>query len=172
MSLTFPTLLTSRLVLRGPREDDFESHARFMASPRAAMVGGPQDRWQSWRGFLGILGHWALRGYGFWTITLKDDCTPIGKTGFIFQDGWLEPELGWQLYDGYESRGYATEAARAAREAGPRLFGLDNVISYIDPANERSRRLAIRLGARLEGDGTLLGKPAQIWRHPALAEAA
>ena len=52
------TLTTDRLILRTPVEEDFEPVARFMASPRAAFVGGPvNDRWQAWRGFLSSIGH-------------------------------------------------------------------------------------------------------------------
>lgn len=167
----FPMLATERLTLRAPIEADFEAHAAFMSSDRAALVGGPQDRWQSWRGFLAGFGHWALRGYGFWTIALADTDAPIGKVGFVCHDGWDEPELGWQVYGGFEGQGYAFEAAKAAQIAGPRLFNLSQVISYIAPSNDRSRKLALRLGATYERDAVLLGTPCHLYRHPAPQEA-
>lgn len=170
ITVEFPQVVTDRLVLRAPRESDVEAHIAFMASERASLVGGPQDRFQAYRGFAASLGHWILRGYGMWVMALKSDDQPIGRCGFIYHDGWDEPEIGWHVYDGFEGQGYAFEAAKAALGVGAAKFGLDGVVSYIDPANTRSAALAERLGARVERDGELLGKPCQVYRHRKLAK--
>jgi RimJ/RimL family protein N-acetyltransferase len=53
--------------------------------------------------------------------------------------------MGWALYDGYEGQGYATEAAKAARDwAQGRLASL---VSYTHASNTRSVAVAERLGA-------------------------
>lgn len=166
-----PEVVTDRLVLRAPRESDIEAHIAFMASERSAMVGGPQERFHAYRGFASSLGHWMLRGYGMWVMALKSDDQPIGRCGFIFYDGWDEPEIGWHVYDGFEGQGYVVEAAKAALGVGAAKFGLDGVVSYIDPKNTRSAALAERLGARVEREGELLGTPCHIWRHRKQAEA-
>ncbi|TNF19452.1 MAG: N-acetyltransferase [Rhodobacteraceae bacterium] len=171
LSVDIPVIETDRLRLREPRDSDLEAHIAFMAGERSAMVGGPQDRFLAQRGFVSSLGHWLLRGYGMWVMALKSDDTPIGRMGFIFYEGWDEPEIGWHVYDGFEGKGYVFEAARAALQTGAVTFGLDGVVSYIDPANSRSAALAERLGAAVERDGTLLGKPCQVWRHRKQAEA-
>jgi len=36
-----------------------------------------------------------------------------GACGFIFREGWDEPELGWNVHDGYEGQSIAFEAASA-----------------------------------------------------------
>ena len=105
---------TERLRLREPREDDFSAMLAFNASPRAAFIGGGADRQQIWRGLLANIGHWALRGCGFWSVDTKDGAF-VGRVGVIFHDGWPEPELAWHLFDGFEGQGFATEAALAAR---------------------------------------------------------
>ncbi|GGH37085.1 Protein N-acetyltransferase, RimJ/RimL family [Cribrihabitans marinus] len=161
-----PVIATDRLVLRGPLESDFAAHAAFYTSPRSHLVGGPADRFQAWRIFLSGLGHWALRGYGMWMVTERDGGQPVGRVGFINGLDWDEPELGWHLYDGYEGKGYAYEAACAARDHGARHFGIAAPISYIVPENARSLALAERLGASFERDGTVVGTPCQVWRHP------
>ncbi|MDK3020271.1 GNAT family N-acetyltransferase [Pseudodonghicola flavimaris] len=166
MSLPIPVIETDRLVLRGPVESDFDAHAALMASERSRFIGGPQDRAIAWRGFSGSIGHWVLRGYGMWVIADKADDTPLGRVGFINADGWDEPELGWHLYESAEGQGVAHEAALAARAYGAAQFGLDGVISYIDPANLRSQALAARLGAEIERDGEVMGHACQVWRHP------
>ena len=107
-----------------------------------------------------------LRGFGFWTLEERASGRAIGRAGFYFPPQWSEPELGWQVFDGFEGKGLVYEAAMAARAAGPRLFGLNGVISYIVRDNSRSRRLAERMGATVERETELLGKPCLIYRHP------
>jgi len=171
-SLPIPVIETDRLILRAPREDDFDALAEFMTTDRSRFVGGPLDKPTAWRGFCGSLGHWALRGYGMWMVADQADDTPLGRVGFINHLGWDEPELGWHLFADAEGKGLAAEAARAARAYGARHFDLDGVISYIDPANARSVKLAERLGARFEREGAVLDHPCHVSRHPTLAEAA
>ncbi len=158
-------LTTDRLTLRTPVEADFEAVAAFMPSARMQFLGGPvSDAGQQWRGFAATAGHWALKGYGYFTV-LHDD-RPVGRVGLINPPLWDEPELGWHLFDGCEGQGYATEAARAVRAWGFHERGLGPVISYIDPANTPSQQVARRLGAKVERQGEVMGTPCEVWRHP------
>lgn len=165
--MQIPTITTPRLTLRGPRESDVEAIAAFGASDRAKWVGGPYTRQQSWGALLATLGHWALRGYGMWMVEHRETGVPAGRVGVIFNDGWDEPELGWHIYDGFEGKGLAFEAALAARQHAAENFGLDRLISYVAPANTRSVALAERLGATYERDGAVAGHPCRVYRHPA-----
>ncbi len=172
-SVEIPTVETDRLILREARESDLEALANFMMSERSYFVGGPLDRSNSWRLISGSLGHWLLRGYGMWYIHHKADDRVIGACGFIFREGWDEPELSWNVHDGYEGKGIAFEAASAARAYGAKHFDLDGVISYLDPSNTRSINLAKRLGAKYERDGGMPGTPmVQIYRHPTTGDTA
>lgn len=165
MTLTAaPRIETDRLILRAPREADFAAMLAFNDSPRAAFVGGGAPRQQIWRGLLANIGLWALRGYGLYSVESKAGDF-IGRVGVLFHDGWHEPELGWHLYDGYEGRGYALEAARAAQADYHARISPAPLISYIDPANQRSQALAGRLGAIPERDTLFFDKPVAIWRH-------
>lgn len=172
VTLHIPTIDAGEIVLRAISEVDLGPLATFYAGERSKFVGGPLSRADCWRLIAGNLGHWALRGYGMWVIADRACGDPMGICGFIFREGWDEPELGWQVWDGYEGRGIAFRAAKAARIHGATHFGLDSVISYIDPENTRSQALAERLGARFEREGTLLGTPCQVWRHPKSKEVA
>lgn len=166
MPLPIPTLTTERLVLRPPREDDFPAMLAFNDSPRSAFVGGSRDRFWVWRGLMGNIGHWALRGYGLFSVETRAGDF-IGRIGMIYNDGWDEPELGWHVYDGFEGHGYAYEAAHAARADYHARISRNPTISYIDPANVKSQALARRLGAVPERDTVFLGTPVTLWRHPA-----
>ena len=70
-----------------------------------------------------ILGHWALRGYGHWAIEEKAGGRFVGYSGLWNPEGWPEPEVMWGLMADAHGRGYATEAARRAREFAYRKLG-------------------------------------------------
>ena len=168
MTLPFaiPTVATDRLTLRPPREADFDAMLAFGQSPRSAFVGGPFGRWESWRSLLAGIGHWSLRGFGFWSVDLTETGQMVGRVGLGMHDGWPEPELGWHIYDGFEGKGYAFEAAIAARDHAFRVNGLGPLISLIDPNNLRSAALARRLGAVVERQIVFFDHPADVYRHP------
>ncbi len=170
MSTTFtiPSIETERLILRAPEMGDLPAVTAFFATERSHMVGGPRDELGSWSSLANRLGHWALKAYGMWHLTEKASGTFVGWVGMIDVPGWDEPELGWTLMEEAEGKGLAFEAALAARDYAARHQGLNGVISYIAHANVRSRALAERLGAAYEREGELLGKHAQIWRHPVI----
>jgi RimJ/RimL family protein N-acetyltransferase len=168
MTLPFaiPVLETERLILRAPCEADLPAIVAFRASDRTAYIGGPQDAMQSWQRFLAQIGHWALRGYGWWVIEDRATGAVAGRAGASFHPNYPEPELGWQIYDGFEGRGLAFEAALAARRHAQTVMGLGPLMSMIDPANIRSLALARRLGAAFERMSEIDGQAVEIWRHP------
>jgi RimJ/RimL family protein N-acetyltransferase len=155
---TIPVLETERLVLREPREVDFAAMLSFNDSPRAVFVGGGGDRQKVWRNLLANIGHWALRGYGFYSVDTKAGDF-IGRVGVIYHDGWDEPELAWHLFEGFEGKGFAYEAALAAR-------------ADYHARNTRSEALALRLGATLERTLNDEKGHDHVYRHPAPGGAA
>lgn len=171
MSSSIPRLETENLMLRAGTANDLDALAAFFASPRSFYVGGPKTRNESWRALAAGLGHWALRGYGMWHLEEKSSGLSVGSVGIINHEGWDEPELGWNVFEGFEGKGYAYEAAFTSRAYAAEQFGLDGVISYIDAKNTRSLALAKRLGATFERHGELLGYACDIYRHPKQAVA-
>ena len=167
MTLVIPTLTTDRLTLRGPTPDDFDVYADFMIAQNAAQSAGSFTRHTAWLGFAADLGHWLLRGYGFWIIEEKSSGRPAGMVGFFHPEGWPEAELGWTLFTGFEGQGYATEAARRIRAYAYDDLGWGPLASIITPDNTRSIRLAEKLGATFEREWTTpTGNTALIYRHP------
>jgi RimJ/RimL family protein N-acetyltransferase len=171
MTLAFaiPTLATARLTLREPRESDFAAMLAFNDSDRAEFLGGRGPRQQVWRALLSNIGHWALRGYGFYSVDTHTG-EFAGRVGVICHDGWPEPELAWHLYEGFEGQGIAAEAARAARADYHARISPAPLVSMIAPANTRSIALAKRLGAVFERSESGIEKPYDIYRHPAAAQ--
>jgi len=162
-----PVLETERLHLRGWRAADFEPYAAFYANEATAKyAGGVMSREDAWRDLATVIGQWTLRGYGFWAVEQKQSRDFIGYAGVWHPEGWPEPELGWGLVAPAHGRGFAFEAASRAREHAACAWGLKHLVSYLDPDNHPSRRLAERLGAKFEGNCDLGGDMAAAYRHP------
>jgi len=168
MNLTAPTLTTDRLTLRALSAADFPAFADFYASDRAKFVGGPATAAASWRNLASEIGHWTLRGYGRWAVEETASGKFCGVIGLWCPLDWPEPEIGWDLMAGFEGKGYATEAALAARNYAYDTLGWTTAISLvITEQNAASRAVAQRMGATR--DGTFVHGSfgeLEIWRHP------
>lgn len=172
MTPAYPRIETERLILRGPEPGDFEPTAAFLMDPiRAHGFGFEPDRSRAWRWFALNIGHWVLRGYGYFIVEDKASGQPCGLTGIWFPEGWPEPELGYVVFSDFEGRGIAYEAATRAREWAYTDLGLTSLGSHIVPGNTRSIALAERMGARYERTYTNphMGED-MIYRHPSAAE--
>lgn len=172
LSLAIPSLETDHLILRGPEARDFDAYAAFLTDPvRAAGFGVEKDRPKAWRWFALNIGHWALHGYGYFTMEWKGTGQPCGLTGIWNPEGWPEPELGWVVFDGFEGRGIAFEGAARARRWAYEELGFTTLTSNIVPGNARSVALAERLGAVYERsyDNVEMGED-MLYRHPSPAD--
>jgi RimJ/RimL family protein N-acetyltransferase len=113
-----------------------------------------------------MLGHWSMRGFGYFALEEKATGLLCGAAGLIRHFDWPETEMGWRVFRPQQGRGYATEAARRIRGYAYDALGLTTLVSYIDPRNAASARVAGRLDARLEGRILLRNDPADVYRHP------
>ena len=73
-------------------------------------------------------------------------------------------EVGWRLAREHWGHGYATEAAREALRFGFEQVGLDEIVSFTVPANERSWRVMERIG--------LVRDPSGDFDHPLVDASA
>lgn len=139
-----PVLETRRLCLRAPRLDDLPVWTAIYAEPDSGF-GGPYPAEQAWTEFCWYTAAWMLHGHGLFSVTRKEDGQTIGfvHLGLEWEDH--EPELGWMFAQDARGCGYASEAAAAVRDWAFNL--LPGFVSYVDPGNAPSRRLAERIGA-------------------------
>lgn len=129
-------------------------------------LGGPVDENKQWQVLLADIGHWTLRGYGLFSVDLTATGEFIGRAGPIFHNHNDEPELAWHLFEGFEGRGYATEAASAARDWYYASTGNGPLMSWCNVENLASQGVARRMGATFERlDTTKSGYQGQVWRH-------
>lgn len=167
MPLEIPSLETERLILRPFDVADSQALAaihgdeetmRFLGGQTDGTLLGAYDK------ILAYTGHWALHGYGRWAVTERATGRVIGRTGFLDAPyEWPGNELGWTLLRETWGKGYATEAATAARDFGFREIGMERVISMIHPDNTSSQAVARRLGETPWKPFTFRGADCMLW---------
>lgn len=159
-----PCLSTERLTLRPPVVADFDLWATLLSGPDSEGLGGPIAREEAWAEFCVYAAGWLLHGHGLWSVECDGALIGFVTLGLEWEDE--EPELGYLFATDARGRGFATEAARAARDHALTLLGPGAFVSYIDPGNARSIRVAERLGAQRDADAEArLGPDVQVWRH-------
>ena len=111
---------------------------------------------------------WFLNGHpkhpelGLWATILKESNQFIGRCGLLpwTIEGRYEVEVAYMIAKEYWRQGLGTEAAGAILQYGFEQLGLSRLICLIDPANDASRRVAVKIGmtferelAEIDGDG-------------------
>ena len=159
-------LTTDRLTLRPIALEDWPGFEAFVASDRSRFMGGPgTDRDVIWRAFAHLAGLWHLKGYG--PFAVQEEGRTIGLAGAWEPLGIPEPEMSWAIWNAAdEGRGLMAEAVRACLDHVWNTLRLPSLVSYIDPANLPSVRLAERLGARREPEAPTPEDGVMAWRHP------
>jgi RimJ/RimL family protein N-acetyltransferase len=160
-----PIIETDRLLLRAPVLEDWPGFAELMASDRAKYMGGPFSLGSAWGVFCHGIALWHLFGVGNLSIELRETGQCVGQIEINQGPRFPEPELGWQLLGEFEGKGYAFEAAVAMRDWAFRERDLETLVSYIDPGNSRSIRLAERLGATLDQHAPKQDPDDLVYRH-------
>lgn len=162
-----PSLTTDRLILRAPSNADFEPMAEFYATEHSRFVGGPMTPELAWRSLAQEAGHWLLLGFGRWSVVEQASGKWVGTVGLWHPEGFPENELGWDLAEHATGKGYATEAARAARTYAYDTLGWTTLISLVHVDNAASEAVARRLGAEQDGlfEHERYG-PLRVFRHP------
>ncbi|MDO8212839.1 GNAT family N-acetyltransferase [Conexibacter sp. CPCC 206217] len=148
-------LRTQRLILRRWTADDEKAMVEINRDPEVARhLNRPVDE-AAIAAFHGLVaGHWEQYGFGPYALESREaglEGRFLGFAGLAHVPPFLsaageQPELGWRLARSAWGRGLATEAATAARDDAFERLRLPQLISIIHPENERSQRVATKLG--------------------------
>ena len=163
-------LEAKRLVLRGPEPEDYPDFKATFTSYRARFMGGPLNAYESWMLYAAEIGHWAIRGFGMWMIHDRDTDETYGMAGGWKPAKWPEAEIAWIIWPDAQGRGIALEATHMARNYFYNVLGWDGAVSYLDPKNLDSIRLAERLGATRDKDAASVDGNDVVYRHPSPAK--
>jgi len=159
---------TERLILRKPKKSDAKALLEAHSDPevmRYIGLGETRDLEQTRAWLEKALRRWKVDGFGHPVIERKEDGRVLGRAGFLvwnpdtWETGTLAElgeqsvvELGWMLAQEHWGNGYAVEAATALRDHGFRDLGFERLISLILRGNERSERVAEKIGSRYVRD--------------------
>jgi len=157
---------TERLALRRLTLDDADLLLEIFSDPLAMKY------YESTRDRAQVLGwiRWNLDmyksvGHGMWAASEREGDHFVGLIGLVVQkvEDVMEIELGYLLRRTCWGRGFATEAARECRDFGFRELDRKRLISLIDPRNEKSCRVAKRVGMRFEREIHKWGKKVCVY---------
>lgn len=169
MSFDIPVIETERLILRGPEAEDYPDFKATFSSYRSRFMGGPLNAYEAWMLYAAEMGHWQIRGFGMWMIHDKQTDETLGMAGGWQPAKWPEAEIAWIIWPDKAGHGYALEATDAARRHYY-ANGWDGAVSYIDPKNLDSIRLAERLGATRDKSARTVDGHDVVYRHPSPAD--
>jgi RimJ/RimL family protein N-acetyltransferase len=158
VSVDLEALRTERLVLRRWREEDYAPMAAINSHPEVTPLLNRRMDAEAVATFPERTArHWEAHCFGHWAVEPIEGPLAgemIGFVGVAYPTYLPEvaalPELGWRLSPASWGHGYATEAALAARDDAFDRLGLPALISLIHPENERSQRVAAKLGMTIE----------------------
>ncbi|MBK3775966.1 GNAT family N-acetyltransferase [Azospirillum brasilense] len=157
--MTTPAILTSsRLILRPWRDGDGDAFHALSQNPMVMEHLLPlPDRTASDAVIRRIGEHFDRHGFGFWAVERPGRSPFIGFVG-LARVTWEAPfapavEVGWRLHPDHWGQGLATEAAGLALAHGFGAVGLDEIVAFTVPANQRSQRVMERLGMERDAVG-------------------
>ncbi|GAA0538347.1 RimJ/RimL family protein N-acetyltransferase [Rhizomicrobium palustre] len=150
-----PHIETPRLILRGPRPEDF--------APMLAMWQDPEvltyfhstgfSREDVWGRYLRIFGMWAVMGFGFFVVEDKASGAFAGVAGVFDTKRELDPpvpegmpEAGWVLARAFHGKGYGTECMQAVFAWADEALNGPEIFCIMNPENQGSIRVAEKCG--------------------------
>jgi RimJ/RimL family protein N-acetyltransferase len=137
---------TERLLLRPLEEQDVEALVALHATPEVSRFMTVLDRERALRRINQNHRDCAERGYGMVSIVDRETGRFLGRSGLKGWPQFGEVEVGWAVTPACWGRGVATEAGRACIGWGFEMLEVPYLTAMIRPDNDRSIRVAERLG--------------------------
>lgn len=164
-------LQSPRLTTRFLTQDDVAPWAEFFKDAETTAFHTNPDglseveRAQQWCDF--TRKRYTDGRYGLQALISRATGEMVGMCGLMTQEvnGGSVIEIGYHLLRQHWGLGYAAEAARLFRDYGFRQGVADELVSVIDPRNERSKRVAMANGMRLvQSDAEFRGGNYNLFR--------
>lgn len=168
-------LMTERLLVRRWVPDDREPMLRIYGDAEAmrwVADGVPLTQQQAANWLEVTANNYRQRGYGMYTVTLRNGGSVIGFCGLVHPDDQDKPEVKYAFAREHWGHGYASEVVCALLPYAAEKLGLKQIIATVAPDNAASRRVLSKAGMKLidtlpedDGSQTLL----LSWHAPAVA---
>jgi len=140
--------------------DDFVA---LHAEPEVARYIRLLDREQAMKRLEDDQRDWTERGHGLLAVLDRTSGQFLGRAALKYWPQFDETEVGWALRREAWGHGFATEAGQACATWGFRNLGVPYLTAMVRPDNERSIRVAERLGMTRLRDDVLLGDPVVVY---------
>jgi ribosomal-protein-alanine N-acetyltransferase len=150
----FPTLATSRLLLREITKEDAGQILAQRTNPGIMkyLDRPPLENLEAAEVFVEKMRTDFLEHQGIsWMITLQKSREAIGTIGlWRFDKPNHRAEIGYMLLPDYWGQGFATEALKVILAYGFETLKCHSIEANVNPENEASKRLLMKLGFRQE----------------------
>ncbi len=146
-----PVIVTERLVLRKPMEDDIADMAALANNINVARMLSRMPHpyaEEDARDFVGKVNAGQFKGCVY-ACTLAENGAFIGCAGLEYLGNG--PEIGYWLGEPFWGNGYATEMVEAIVGLAFRVTDLDHLVAGSRTANHASRRVLEKCGFRFSG---------------------
>lgn len=149
-----PILVTERLVMRPPHEEDVPELAELAANRRVAEMLARMPHPYGEREARAFVERSRTGGAGCtYALTLAETGAFIGCAGLDARNGALE--LGYWVGEPFWGNGYATEAAHALVDLAFRVTDIDRLAVACRVTNAGSRRVIHKCGFQFAGQGMM-----------------
>lgn len=148
---------TGILQLREMTDDDFEPLHAIFSDPITMRYYPESFTPEMTRGWIeSNIERYRKDGFGLWAVVDSNNNRVIGDCGLTYQnvDGIDELEIGYHIHRAEWGKGYATKCAIACRDYVFDTLKKERVISWMNPENLASRRVAEKVGMTLEKETT------------------
>lgn len=169
MHIKTPLIETDRLILR-PFEDNAFSQMRMLDSDPDVMRylghGKVRSESETQTNIKKIFGDYERYGLGLYATYIKFTGEFIGRTGLIpwMFEGQLAWEIGYSLLQNHWKKGYATEAAKGARDWALANLDVPYLVSFIHAENTKSIHVSEKLGMKFWKDAAINDHACSVYR--------
>ena len=158
---------TPRLILRYFTHDDLDNLAPILADPQVMYFSarGVQTKEQTRKFINWMLSSYQEEDFGLYAVIHKEKQKLIGFCGLLawFFKQQREVEIGYRFATKYWGQGLGTESAIAVRDYAWNQLNLDRLICIIQPENNRSIRVAEKLGMSYEQNTIFMNLDVRIY---------
>ena len=155
LAIDCPVLVTERLVMRPPHDDDVPDLARLANNRRIAemLARMPHPYGEAEAHAFVEMARQKGRPGATYAVTLAETGAFLGCAGLNATDRGLE--MGYWIGEPHWKKGYATEAAHALVDLAFRVTGIEALHVSCRVINPASRRVIHKCGFQYAGQGML-----------------
>lgn len=148
-------LETTRFFIRSLKVEDVTTLAKLWTNPDVTrFMGGPRNYEEVYGQLMEDAQLVPPPKFDLWVVIEKATGDIVGHCGVLDKDidNTKEFELVYVIDKPHWGKGYATEVSSVIQHFAFHELGLKRIVSLIDPANQASARVAIKVGLKYEKD--------------------